>query len=182
MSITESAMHLTGDGKSPDGLDQYHPPQKRKRASSAKKQRNEKGQFVADNSVALKWTEEKAIELAEKLIEWMKYDESNFLVKDFLFEHDLYEDLIADLSNKYHRFAEHIARAREIEAHRIQKFALTNNLNSGMAQWVLAVNHQKHNVQKQEITGKNGTPLATPTIVLQPVKAVPVKTAGDESK
>jgi hypothetical protein len=96
----------------------------------------------------------------------------------------LYTDLIADLSNKYPRFAEHIARAREIEAHRIQKFALTNNLNSGMAQWVLAVNHQKHNVQKQEITGKNGTPLATPTIVLQPVKAVPVsvKTAGDESK
>lgn len=168
MSIAQSAMHIA-TGETVEGLDQYQPKKKRQR-----RQRNEKGQFMPGNTAALKWTEEKALELAQQLIDWMKFDESNFLMGDFLIENDLYADLIADLSGKYPRFAEHIARAREIEAHRIQKFALTNNLNPGMAQWVLAVNHQKHNVQKQEITGKNGSPLsAPPTIILQPVKAVP---------
>lgn len=135
-----------------------------------KRQRDKKGRFLKGNSVSLKWTEEKAIELAEKLIAWMKESESNFMFKDFLFEHDLYADLVADLSRKYPRFAEHIARAREIEAHRIQKYALANKLNSGMAQWILAVNHDKHNIQKQEVTGKDGTPLSPPAITIMPVK------------
>lgn len=188
MSIIQSAMHLADSEKAVNGVDQYQPPKKRK--NKDKKQRNEKGQFIKgnnlgfqkNNTLALKWTEEKALALALELIEWMKYDESNFLMKDFLIEKDLYADLIADLSHKYPCFAEHIARAKEIEAHRIQKFALTNNLNPGMAQWVLAVNHQKHNVQKQEITGKNGSPLTTPTIILQPVKAVPIHAGEDNSK
>lgn len=132
--------------------------------------RDEKGRFIKGNSAALKWTEEKAVELAEKLIAWMKESESNFMFKDFLFEHDLYADLIADLSRKYPRFADYIARAKEIEAHRIQKYALANKLNSGMAQWVLAVHHNQHNVQKQEITGKNGSPLTPPVVIFEPAK------------
>lgn len=132
--------------------------------------RDEKGRFIKGNSAALKWTEEKAVELAQKLIVWMKESESNFMFKDFLFEHDLYADLIADLSRKYPRFADYIARAKEIEAHRIQKYALANKLNSGMAQWVLAVHHNQHNVQKQEITGKNGSPLTPPVVIFEPAK------------
>lgn len=182
-SIIQSAMHLTGkEHNVPDTVAKYVPPKKRGQKDPSRRQRNEKGQFVAGHTCSLKWTEEKAMELARALIDWMKYDESNFLMGDFLIEHDLYASLISELSDRYPPFAEHIARAKEIEAHRIQKFALTNNLNAGMAQWILAVNHKKHNVQKQEITGKNGTPLSTPTIVLQPVKAVPVKSREDESK
>lgn len=149
MSIAKSAMHLA-NGEKVEELDQYQVPKKKRQ----RRQRNEKGQFIPGNTAALKWTEEKALELAQQLIDWMKSEQKNFLMGDFLIEHDLYADLIADLSGKYPRFAEHIARAREIEAHRIQKFALTNNLNPGMAQWVLAVNHGKHNVQKQELDTK----------------------------
>lgn len=185
----QSVLHLTGKGDAPDTVAKYQPPsRKRKKAEKAanntdtKSQRNEKGQFVTGNTAALIWTEEKAMELAEALLDWMKYDETNFLMKDFLFEHDLYADIITSLCDRYPPFAEHIARAKEIEAHRIQKFALTNNLNSGMAQWILAVNHKQHNVQKQEITGSNGTPLSTPTIVLQPVKAIPIKAKEDDGK
>lgn len=179
----QSALHLTGKGEAPDTVAKYQPPKRKKGKNSDVSQRNEKGQFVVGNTAALIWTEDKAMELANALLDWMKYDETNFLMKDFLFEHDLYADIITSLCDRYPPFAEHIARAKEIEAHRIQKFALTNNLNSGMAQWVLAVNHKQHNVQKQEITGSNGAPLSTPTIVLQPVKAVPIKiTSNDDDQ
>jgi hypothetical protein len=181
MGIAQSALHLTGKGEAPEKLDKYQPPVRKRGVNNGKAQRNAKGQFVKGHTCSMIWTEERAMELAKALLDWMKFDETNFLMKDFLFEHDLYSNIISDLSEKYPPFAEHIARAKEIEAHRIQKFALTNNLNSGMAQWVLAVNHKQHNVQKQEITGSNGTPLSSPTIVLQPVKAIAVKHSGDEN-
>ena len=128
------------------------------------------GQFKPGNKAALKWTEEKALEIATGLLDWMNEDQRNFMMKDFLFEKGLYSDLISKLSDRYPSFAEYITRAKEIEAHRIQKFALTNNLNAGMAQWVLGVMHKQHNVQKQEVTGKDGAPLSVPTITIQPVK------------
>lgn len=145
---------------------------KKSKKVSEKRQRDKKGRFLKGNTVSLKWTEEKAIELAEKLIDWMKEDQSNFMFKDFLFEHDLYTDLIADLSRKYPRFADYIARAKEIEAHRIQKYALANKLNSGMAQWILAVHHNQHNVQKQEISGKDGANILPQVINIHPVEVV----------
>lgn len=153
-------------------------------AKAMRPQRNAKGQYLPGNSdrfqvgntAALKWTEEKAMEIATGLLDWMNEDQRNFMMKDFLFEHGLYSDVISHLSERYPAFSEHITRAKEIEAHRIQKFALTNNLNAGMAQWVLGVMHKQHNVQKQEITGKDGAPLSVPTITIQPVK---VQTVAD---
>lgn len=152
-SIIQSAMHLTGkEHNVPDTVEKYVPPKKRGQKDPSKRQRNEKGQFIAGHTCSVKWTEEEAIKLAKALIAWMHEKESHFLLKDFLFEHDLYDDIIARLAKQYPQFAEYIARAKEIEAHRIQKFALANQLNSGMAQWVLAVHHKMHNVQKQEIS------------------------------
>lgn len=146
-----------------------------------KRQRDKKGRFLKGNSVSLKWTEEKAIELAEKLIAWMKESENNFMFKDFLFEHDLYVDLVADLSRKYPRFADYIARAKEIEAHRIQKYALANKLNPGMAQWILAVHHNQHNIQKQEVTGKDGAALLPQVVNIHPVEVVR-RDCGEENE
>lgn len=158
-------------------------------AKAMRPQRNAKGQYLSGhdgqfkpgNKAALKWTEEKAMAIAQGLLEWMNEDQRNFLMKDFLFEEGLYADIIATLSDRYPTFAEYIVRAKEIEAHRIQKFALTNNLNANMAQWVLGVHHKQHNVQKQEITGKDGAPLSTPTITIQPVKVQTVTDAQEIS-
>lgn len=148
-------------------------------AQTMRPQRNAKGQYLSGhsgqfkegNQAALKWSEEKAIALGQELLDWMNEDPRNFLMKDFLFEHDLYADIISYLSGRYPSFSEYITRAKEIEAHRIQKFALTNNINANMAQWVLGVHHKQHNVQRQEITGKDGAPLTAPTITIQPVRA-----------
>ena len=160
----QSALHLTGKGEAPDAVAKYQPPKRNKGKKSDVSQRNEKGQFVAGNTAALIWTEDKAMELANALLDWMKEKETKFLLKDFLFQHDLYADIIATLCDRYPPFAENIARAKEIEAHRIQKFALTNNLNSGMAQWILAVHHNQHNVQKQEVNAS--VSVAPPPIIV----------------
>ena len=174
MSIAKSCMKQATGKENNNGIDPFQTPQKSKRP-----QRNAKGQYVSGhdgqfkkgNKAALKWTEEKAIALGQELLDWMHEDQRNFMMKDFLFERNLYADIISYLSGKYPSFSEYITRAKEIEAHRIQKFALTNNINAGMAQWVLAVHHNQHNVNKQEITGKDGTPLSAPTITIQPVRA-----------
>lgn len=174
MSIAKSCMkQATGEANN-NGIDHYEQPKKSKRP-----QRNAKGQYLSGhdgqfkpgNQAALKWTEEKAVALGQELLDWMQEDQRNFMMKDFLFEKNLYADIISYLSGRYPSFSEYIARAKEIEAHRIQKFALTNNINAGMAQWVLAVHHNQHNVSKQEITGKDGAPLTAPTITIQPVRA-----------
>lgn len=121
------------------------------------------------SSAPTKWTEERAMALAEGLINWMKASPNNFLLGDYLVENDLYADVISYLAERYPQFAEYISRAKEIEAHRIIKYAIVNKLNPGMAQWVLAVHHGMHNVQKSEVTGKDGAPLSPPTITIQPV-------------
>ena len=130
------------------------------------------GRFTAGHkfsSAPTKWTEEKAMDLADGLIRWMKDDPNHFLIGDYLIEHDLFSEIVAYLSSRYPQFLNHISRAKEIEAHRITMYALANKLNPGMAQWVLAVNHNKHNVQKTEVTGKDGAPLSPPSITIQPV-------------
>lgn len=160
-----------GEQKSPiDKADKKKKKAPKKPQDKNTPQRDDAGRFLHGNSIAAKWTEEAALKLGQELIEWMNEAEANFWLKDFLIEKELYADVIGYLSDKYPRFCDYIARAKEIEASRIQKFALMNQLNTGMAQWVLSVHHDQHNVQKQEITGKDGSPIAPPTIMIQPVK------------
>lgn len=137
--------------------------------NSQRPQRDSKGLFLPGNSVAQKWTEEKAMAIGQELLDWLHASPMNFLFKDFLFEKGLYSDALIYLEKTFPRFSVYIARAREIEALRIQKYALFNKLNPGMAQWVLAVHHNQSPVQKTEITGKDGAPLSPPSITIQPV-------------
>jgi hypothetical protein len=137
---------------------------KRRKAKSPKQnkgrpQRDEKGMFLPGNSAAAKWSEEKAVKIGKELIEWMEEQQQNFWIRDFLLEHELYGDVVSYLSEKYPPFSEYIARAKEIEASRIQKFAMMNQLNSGMAQWVLSVHHKLQNVQKTETEVKSSQPI-----------------------
>lgn len=131
----------------------------RKKTPAKDSQRDENGRFLPGNSIALKWTEDKACQMGEQLLEWMNEAPQNFWIKDFLLEKELYADVIGYLSNKYPPFLEYIARAREIEASRIQKLGLMGHLNSGMAQWILAVNHKIFNIQKSETEIKSTQPI-----------------------
>lgn len=117
--------------------------------------RDEYGRFLAGNKVAEKWTEEKVIEIGKKLIDWMKESTSNFWLEDFLLENDLFADFTGDMAKRYPRFAEYIARAKQIQESRISKLALLGQLDTGMARWVLSVHHGKRDVQetKTELSG-----------------------------
>ena len=130
----------------------------KKKTVRTKKQRDEKGLFLPGNTIAQKWSEKKALDLGKELIDWMLLSPSNYWIKDFLLEHELYADVISYLSKRYPRFLDYITRAKEIEASRIQKFALQNQMNTGMVQWVLSVHHDMHNIQKTETEVKNSQP------------------------
>lgn len=117
------------------------------------------GKFLDGNKFAQKWTEEKVLKLAKDLIDWMKDDMGNFWLEEFLIERDLYPDVISYLSEKFPPFSDYIARAKAIQESRIKKFALMNQLNSGMAQWVLATVHDIHNVAKTESEIKSSQPI-----------------------
>ena len=135
--------------------------QKEERTSEApetganKPWRDAHGRFLAGNKVAEKWTEEKVIEIGKKLIDWMKESTSNFWLEDFLLENDLFADFTGDMAKRYPRFAEYIARAKQIQESRISKLALLGQLDTGMARWVLSVHHGKRDVQetKTELSG-----------------------------
>ena len=119
----------------------------------------ETGRFTKGHTFSLKWTEEKSVQLAKDLVDWMVKDQRNFWLEDFLIERGLYPDMIATLSERYEPFADYIARAKAIQASRIKKFALTNNINPGMAQWVLNVHHGERNVEKRETEVKSNQPI-----------------------
>lgn len=127
-------------------------------ASNAKKRspgRDEKGLFTSGNKFAEKWTEEKVLSIGKQLLEWMKESDGNFWLEDFLHENDLYVNFINSMSNRFPRFKDYIARAKEIQESRITKFALLGNLDTGMARWVLSVHHNKRDVAetKTEVSG-----------------------------
>ena len=68
-----------------------------------------------------KWTEQKAIDLGNELIEWLKQkdesgeDKGNMFFEEFLIiEKDLYLDLISYLSGKFSSFSELIEKAKKI--------------------------------------------------------------------
>lgn len=161
-TIAQSYIEQATNGEQKSPIDKAEKKKKKSPKKPKDKnvpQRDEAGRFLPGNSIAAKWTEDAALKLGQELIEWMGEAESNFWLKDFLIEKELYADVIGYLSEKYPRFCDYIARAKEIEASRIQKFALMNQLNTGMAQWVLAVHHDQHNVQKQETAVKSTQPI-----------------------
>lgn len=166
----------------PSELDPKMPPEDEKQKSGRD---TKTGRFLPGHkfsSAPTKWTEEKAMELAEGLLEWMKSNPAHFMVKDYLFQNDLYSDVVSYLSDKYPQFSDYIGRAMEIQAHRIQQYALVNKINSGMAQWVLSVVHKQSAVQKQEISGPGGGPVMPPAITIQPVAVQGKEDASEDEE
>jgi len=102
-----------------------------------------KTSFKAGNSAAEKWTEEKALQLADELIVWLKKEDVNIFYEDFLFiEKDLYKELIAYLSNKFPKsFALKIKRAKKIQEIKLKKLGVLDQLNATMTRFTLINNH-----------------------------------------
>lgn len=95
------------------------------------------------NQNAAKWTEEKALNIAHDLINWMNEvdesgeDKGNIFFKEFLMKNDLYQDLIDYLCDKYMSFSELIKKAKEIQEYKIVKYGITDRLQPAMTIFTL---------------------------------------------
>lgn len=116
-------------------------------------------QFSKDYQPPEKWTEKRALALADELIDWMKEkyedgnDKGNMFYEEFLvIEKDLYPDLIRYLTNKFSSFFERIKTAEKIQELKLQKYGVGDKLNASMTKFVLTNKHgwrEKHETQTE---------------------------------
>jgi hypothetical protein len=117
------------------------------------------------NKNAEKWTEGKAIDLGEKMIEWLREkddednDKGNIFFREFLLDNDLYSDLVDYLCDKYKSFSDLIKKAKEIQEIKLVKFGVGDRLQPAMTIFILKNNHGYRDKQETELTGKDGKDL-----------------------
>jgi hypothetical protein len=114
-------------------------------------------QFSSEYQPDEKWTEEKALDIGKKLIEWLKEKEENVFVDDFLvIENDYYETLITYLKGKFTSFSQLLEQAKAIQKTKLIKFGVFDKLNAPMTKFTLINNHGMFDrvEQKTEISGE----------------------------
>ena len=101
----------------------------------------------------IKWTEQKAMELANELIDWMESSENNIFFERFLVENKRQDPhIIGTLSKKYKSFSSSIKRAKKIQEHRI--------INIGLKPKDSSVASLTQNLNKKSVTEKDSSTFA----------------------
>ena len=108
-----------------------------------------------------KWTEEKAMELANELLEWIsKDDKRNLFIREFLLQvKDLYPDVLAYLRSKFPSFDKAIEKAKQIQEVKLLKYGVLDSYNATITQFVLVNHfgyksrHEKEVIREERITG-----------------------------
>jgi len=99
-------------------------------------------QFSSEYQPEEKWTEEKALELANALIAWQKESPVNMFWEEYLImERDLYSDLISYLCGKFSSFSELIEKAKKIQEIKLKKYGTADKLNATITKFVLINEH-----------------------------------------
>jgi len=113
-------------------------------------------QFSSEYQPEEKWTEAKALSLANDLIAWMKANPTNMFFDEYLYvEHDYYSSLINYLSKKFSSFSKLIERAKKIQEIKLKKFGTADKLNATITKFVLINEHGWKD--KQDIEQSNKT-------------------------
>jgi len=108
-------------------------------------------QFTKEYQPKEKWTEKKALEVGNKLIEWLKEEETNIFFNEYLYiENDYYAELIAYLCKKFSSFLKLIEKAKKIQEIKLVKLGVFDKLNATMTKFVLINYHELK--EKSEIT------------------------------
>jgi hypothetical protein len=176
MSIAKSAMHYA-TGEAVEGLDQYQAPAKRKKAaaSPAKKQRKHQHNAICSGII----TEQIKDLICEEIAKGKSL--SAVCRDNLIVQSSVYSQLSKD-----EEFAERYARARERQAdfYADEVIELADNCSGSLEdsnrtrlqidarKWACGKLHPRKYSDKAsvEVTGKDGTPVSMPTIILQPVK------------
>lgn len=177
MSIVKSAMHIA-TGEAVEGLDLYQPKKRKKAAASpAKKQRKHQQNAICSGII----TEQ----IKDLICEGIATGKSlSAICRDNLIvQSSVYSQLSKD-----EEFAERYARARERQAdfYADEIIELADSCSGSLEdnnrtrlqidarKWACGKLHPRKYSEKAsvEVTGKDGSPVAMPTIILQPVKAI----------
>jgi FMN phosphatase YigB (HAD superfamily) len=111
-------------------------------------------QFSSEYQPEEKWTEEKALQLGNDLIDWMKNNEINMFWEEYLvMERDLYPELIAYLSNKFTSFLKLIGKAKKVQEIKLKKYGTADKLNATITKFVLINEHGWRDKQETEYSG-----------------------------
>lgn len=85
-----------------------------------------------------KWTEERALEVAFNLLDWLRAEDENIFFKDYLHLKNSYpKNIVKYLSDKFKSFREVIEDAKNIQEIKLVKFGVFDKLNSGLTKHVL---------------------------------------------
>lgn len=116
-------------------------------------------QFSTEYQPQEKWTEERALKVANDLIDWLKTEDENMFFEEFLYlNNDYYPNLIKYLSNKFTSFCELIRKAKKIQEVKLMKFGCFDKLNASMTKFTLINNHNWKDKNETNLLS-NGMPL-----------------------
>src|SRR5690606_28029880 len=106
-----------------------------------------------------KWTEEKALELGNELLDWMNEvdedgkDKGNMFVDEFfVIKKRMYETLPNYLAGKFTSFSRLYNTAMKIQEVKLKKYGVGDRLNAAMTKFVLINNHGWTDSQKIDHT------------------------------
>ena len=105
--------------------------------------------FKKGNKAAEKWTEQKALDLGNELIEWLAVPKKeNIFFEYFLIvEKGLYPEIIDYLSKKFPAFLKLIVKAKRIQEIKLVKYGVEDKLNPNMTKFCL-INHHEYSDKK----------------------------------
>jgi len=110
-------------------------------------------QFSSTYQPQEKWTEQKALEVGNNLIKWLKSEDEHMFFEEFLYiDNDFYRELISYLSGKFTSFSKLIEKAKKIQEVKLMKYGVLDKLNSTMTKFTLINNHNWKD--RQEIDQK----------------------------
>ena len=143
--------------------------------------------FIEGYQVAEIWTEEKAIELGKEMLDWLKADELNVYIDEFIVElKDLSPNIPKYLSNKFSTFSDLYEKCKAIKKRKLLKHSTYgtgtngNYANANMAKFDLINNHDMVSDNSKHDLTTNGEKLNTLPPVIQVYNTGP-KLADNEN-
>lgn len=116
-------------------------------------------QFSSEYQPQERWTENRAIQLGQDLIDWLKavdengMDRGNILVDEFLvIEKELYPELTSYLCKKFTSFFNLYEKAKRIQQTKLVKYGIGDRLNASMTKFTLINNHGWKDKKETDIT------------------------------
>lgn len=113
-----------------------------------------------NNTNASKWTEEKALEIGNDLLDWIKEDtKENIFVSDYLVRNGYYKDMVDYLQEKYESFSDIIKNALQIQEMKLVKYGTQGKLQPAITIFVLKNHHDYRDRTDQNINVYREAPL-----------------------